>query len=59
MVEERRPRREVFSEPCCTVVDRTFPSRLPAQAPVIHPDVTERCTEHTAALPHGRKCACL
>ncbi|THA29317.1 hypothetical protein E6R18_24810 [Streptomyces sp. A1277] len=55
MVEERRPRREEFSEPCCTVVDRTFPLRLPGQAPVVHRDVTGRCERHTAALPGAGK----
>ncbi|GAA2190987.1 hypothetical protein GCM10009787_02340 [Streptomyces bangladeshensis] len=41
MVEERRPRREEFSEPC-TVTDRTFlASRVPP-APVIHLRVTFR-----------------
>ncbi|EFE76711.1 predicted protein [Streptomyces filamentosus NRRL 15998] len=42
MVEERRPRREEFSEPCCTVLDRTFLHRTSARAPAIHLDVTER-----------------
>src|SRR5690606_32689158 len=32
MVDERRPRREVFSEPC-TVVDRTFPPSTPGTCP--------------------------
>ncbi|HBF85587.1 MAG TPA: hypothetical protein DD420_38395 [Streptomyces sp.] len=55
MVEERRPRREEFSEPCCTVVDRTFRSAARSPPPAIHPDVTVRRPRHTAPLPAGRK----
>jgi len=39
MVEERRPRREEFSEPC-TVTDRTFSPERAHQAPAVHLYVT-------------------
>src|SRR5690242_9878833 len=43
MVEERRPRREEFSEPC-TVIDRTFPRHRsltgPRNSPRRHPSLT-------------------
>ncbi|TRV77795.1 hypothetical protein FKN01_15040 [Streptomyces sp. 130] len=55
MVEERRPRREEFSEPCCTVVDRTFPFRRPGPAPGVHGDVTSRCPPPTTVLPGAGK----
>ncbi|ELS54063.1 hypothetical protein STVIR_4946 [Streptomyces viridochromogenes Tue57] len=41
MVDERRPRREEFSEPC-TVIDRTFPLTGASPTPAIHLPVTEQ-----------------
>ncbi|GHD34974.1 hypothetical protein GCM10010335_29600 [Streptomyces galbus] len=54
MVEERRPRREEFSEPC-TVIDRTFRPAPASPAPAIHLCVTIRRPAVTAGLGMWRK----